>query len=60
MSMLHGCNVVGIVDTCLEQDLSTFEGSCQDTVKGAGLRVLAVQCIGPVKHMLARRPSAAQ
>ena len=26
------CSVVGMVETCLEQDLSTFKGSCQDMV----------------------------
>ena len=27
-----GCSVVGMVDTCLEQDLGTFKASCQDMV----------------------------
>ena len=26
------CSVVGMVDTCLEQDLATFKASCQDMV----------------------------
>ncbi len=40
------CSVVGMVDTCLEQDLATFKASCQDMVDE--LEELRRRCSEPV------------
>ena len=40
-----GCSMIGMVDTCLEQDLGTFRASCQDMVDE--LEELRRRCAAP-------------